>query len=65
MIMTHEEMTDMMASGIALAEKREALCKQGACCPNCGDVQVQLLDTDFQQWKCRKCHFKFNTLIML
>ena len=63
--MTRIEMTNMMAAGIAIAEKREKLSKAQISCPNCNTGQVQLLDVDFQHWKCRQCHFKFDTMIVM
>ena len=51
----------MMAVGIELANKREQLCTSHVSCPRCKTYQVQLVDTEKQEWKCRECRFKFDT----
>ena len=48
---------------IALADRRELMCKTSPTCPACETRQVQLIDyvTDEIEWKCRNCRTKFAT----
>lgn len=41
--------------------KNEAVYKIQPSCPFCDTKQVQILDVDTQEWKCRHCNRKFFT----
>lgn len=47
---------------LEMADRREAAAKQVSPCPECGTIQVQLIDwqTDTLKMKCRHCKHKFE-----
>ena len=49
-------------SVLEMADRREAASKQVSPCPECGTIQVQLVDwsTDTLKMKCRNCKHKFE-----
>ena len=49
-----------LAKALALADKREAICKHSPLCPSCSSEQVQLVTwIDTVGWKCRVCKLRF------
>ena len=49
-------------SVLEMADRREDAAKQISPCPECGTIQVQLVDwsTDILKMKCRHCKHKFE-----
>ena len=51
---------DVMDAAMETAKRREAVCKNAPCCPQCGTNQVQLIDMEPVEWRCRGCRFQFR-----
>ena len=58
---SNSDLTSLLSSAIAMADRRELYCKSMKPCPACGTNQVQLVDwTVTAEWKCRKCRHKWS-----
>jgi ribosomal protein L37AE/L43A len=44
-------------------EKNERVYHIQPSCPECDAKQVQILDVDAQEWRCRNCHHWFITQV--
>lgn len=54
----------LIADGLELAKEREWLGKCKVKCHKCNSVNIQLIDTSLQEWKCRSCkHVFFTSLV--
>lgn len=53
---------ELLQHGLVMVERRERASRQMKPCPECGSVQVQLVDwtTDILRHKCRHCKHKFT-----
>lgn len=62
-----EEMSeqDLHAFSMTMVDRRERAAKQMKPCPQCGSVQVQLVDwsTPVLRHKCRHCKHKFTSTL--
>ncbi|SEN77498.1 hypothetical protein SAMN05216325_1645 [Nitrosomonas marina] len=56
------EAETIIAGALALARRREHLCRHASPCPNCGTNQVQLIDglCNPALWRCRECRKGFE-----
>lgn len=52
-----------LSVAIKLAKERERICKNSPLCPECATEQVQIIDAQTQEWKCRHCRHIFFTAL--
>jgi ribosomal protein L37AE/L43A len=52
---------DIVQWAIARADKNERVYRIQPRCPECDTKQVQIMDVDEQEWRCRKCGHTFYT----
>ena len=54
-------MSDLLEWVTQRAEKNEAVYRIQPTCSECGTKQVQIMNVDKQEWRCRKCGLEFTT----
>jgi len=55
------DLPDFVIEANRLARRRVALCSKQPKCKKCHTYQVQIIDVEKQEWKCRDCKTTFFT----